>query len=564
MAKINVVMGLKDNISSPLDRIAASMNGVSKSMSSFSSKVVAANQLIQLVGTVVSKVGNIFSVPIKKAGEYEMYLSQLTTAMGGNAKKAQEEFKRLQDFAATTPFDMPGVVQASIMFRNVGMEAEKILPMIRMLGDVTQGDNDKFNRMAINLMQVKSMGKAMGQDLNQFAMAGIPIKSMLQEMGVTGQATYADIERALIRMTSAGGQFYNSMALGSETMMGKNSNLGDSFEQLMASIGDIFTPVVKSGMEALSSMMTVLKEVVDNLHTRIDNFVEGVVKNFEVFKKSVVENISTIVIVFGLVTTAITILGIRWVVTHASMLASTISTAVTTAAIWIKNIAKIVAQHAIQMARMAVQWFVGLGPAGWIIAGVIALIAAAIAIAIKLGVTFEDVGRTIGGAFGAVKAVVNNVFVGIWNTIASLWGKIKEFIEWLGIDLGGTADMHLKEYLDVGEEIEKGKVGGAEKGRAVDEWLQSLFKKTPSDFLPELKTDSQGNLLVKDSSVIDVAKEFQGLLSKLAFEKMKVNLANITPQVSFGGVTVNNNADVDDILAQLADGVANMAESRLY
>lgn len=571
MAKINTVFGMTDGVSTPLKNIVNNLNKSIKGFESLSGTIVTVNSAIQLFSTVANKVKDVLSKPIQDASEYESLLVRLTVATG-DAVTAQEEFQKLKDFAKTSPFDLPGVVQASIMFRNAGVEAEKLIPTIQMLGDVAQGNNDYFNRMAINFMQIKSAGKATMQDLNQFAYMGVPIKQVLKDMGVTGVATADDIERAFKIMTSAGGQFYNSMSSNANTTAGLSSNMRDAIQQFSAEIGTIFLPVVRSAMSYITQLFTVMTEKLQQLKSNFSNFVNNIKSNIENFKQSIADNISTVVLSLGLLATGITTIGIIWIATHAKMLATTILTVGKSIGLWIVNITKMVAIHAVQMAKMAVQWVIGLGPVGWIIMGIIALIAGAIAICIKMGTTFEDVGRVIGKAFGAIKAFGQNAFIAIWNVVAKVWDKIAEFLNWMGID--SVARMEVKEFVNVKDEMEKYGQKGSQIGKGVDDWLKGFvgdmqnkangIMNPPESVIGDnFKYDSSGALIVSDKEKINLADDFRELLSKQATERFNLQFSSVTPSVNVGDIIVNNNADYEKIIDEIVTGAETAQSSSL-
>ena len=574
MATISTTFRLVDEMSNPLNAIRDGVSRTVKGFESLSGKIVAINSAVQLFSTVVNKIQSVLSKPIQDASEYESLLTRLVVATG-DATTAQKEFQQLKEFAKTTPFDLPGVVQASVMFRNAGVEADKLIPTIRMLGDVAQGNNDYFNRMAINFMQIKSAGKATMQDLNQFAYMGVPIKQVLADMGVTGVATASDIEKAFKIMTSAGGQFYNSMNSNASTYAGQLSNMQDAIQQFSAEIGSIFLPMATEIISMIGNVFSFLTAYVQKIKQSISSFVEYVKTKMEQFKSYVAENISTVVLSLTILSVGIVTVGAIWIATHAKMLvatiatnakmiASTVATAVVISAKWIATMAKLVATHAVQMAKMAVQWIIGLGPVGWIIGGVIAMISSAIIICMKLGVTFEDVGRVIGNAFGAIKAFGYNAFVAIWNIVATVWNKINDFLKWLRVE--NLGEMKIKEYVSVEEEMAKNAQKGSETGKKIDEWLKNFMKKVDKDSADfesqsenlKLQTDGSGNLLVSDKSLINISDEYKELLSKRAREKFFIQQSQITPNVV---VNANTQSSAEDIAKVVGEAITELTET---
>jgi archaellum component FlaC len=165
--------------------------------------------------------------------KFEMIKTNLEVVCS-SAEEASRTFSQLQSMAGRTPFNVDQLSEAAVMLRQSGVAAKDLIPTLTMLGNVAGGSSEKFGRIAQNYAQIQSVMKATSMDLRQFAMAGVPIYKMLEEMGVTGTASAEDIEAAFKRMTEAGGQFEGAMAKGSQTLQGMRTKLEGLREQTKA------------------------------------------------------------------------------------------------------------------------------------------------------------------------------------------------------------------------------------------------------------------------------------------------------------------------------------------
>jgi putative viral A-type inclusion protein len=57
--------------------------------------------------------------------------------MLGGAEAAKKMLQDLSDFAANTPFELTGVRQTAKQLLAYGIEAHKIIPTLKALGDVS-------------------------------------------------------------------------------------------------------------------------------------------------------------------------------------------------------------------------------------------------------------------------------------------------------------------------------------------------------------------------------------------------------------------------------------------
>lgn len=111
------------------------------------------------------------------------------TAFTGSAEKANAFVKQLQDFAAKTTFEFPGLLQAARQLTGMGVQAELVIPILKDVGTAVMrvGGNDA-SITAVNraLVQMMATGKVMAGDMNQLAQAGLPAWKMLADsMGMT-------------------------------------------------------------------------------------------------------------------------------------------------------------------------------------------------------------------------------------------------------------------------------------------------------------------------------------------------------------------------------------------
>ncbi len=207
----------------PLQSIAAGMLGM------VSPATAAAGAIVALGVAAI----DFAKSSMESFGAYELVQKNLERVMG-SADIAAGFFAEAKEYAAQTSFDVPGVTTAITQMRTAGIATSDLMETIKMLGDVSQGNNDVFQRMAFNLIQIKNNGKATMMDLRQFANAGIPILSMLN--GV--EPTYENILQVLKDMTSEGGKFFNAQGTLADAYVTKVNSLSEAWEDHKATWAD--------------------------------------------------------------------------------------------------------------------------------------------------------------------------------------------------------------------------------------------------------------------------------------------------------------------------------------
>ena len=136
-----------------------------------------------------------------------------------------------------------------------GMETDKVMPTLKMLGDISMGDKEKLGALTLAFSQIKSAGRLMGQDLLQLVNAGFnPLQIISQKTGIgmadlkkkmeDGQIPFKMVEQAFISATSRGGAFYDMTNKIAQTDYGKLQAASGQLQGLALRIGGILAPAI--------------------------------------------------------------------------------------------------------------------------------------------------------------------------------------------------------------------------------------------------------------------------------------------------------------------------------
>ncbi len=206
----------------------------------------------------VGKIIEFGKAVIESLKNYEYFTAAIRTMLKGDADQARALQGQLVNLAKTTPFALTEVQDASKQLLAYGFKAGDLVQTMRDLGDVSSGVGAPLTDIAYLYGTLKTSGRVMQVDLRQFAGRGIPIYESLAKvlkvnqkeinaMVHDGKIGFKDVEKAFKSMTQEGGQFFNMMNQQSQTVGGRLSNLGDSWEQLKVNIGKSQTGYVRGG-----------------------------------------------------------------------------------------------------------------------------------------------------------------------------------------------------------------------------------------------------------------------------------------------------------------------------
>ena len=188
----------------------------------------------------------------------------------GSAEKAKDLVKQFRDEAIKSPLNVNDYADAARSFMSYGVAAEKVLPLLKMIGDVSLGNSERFGLLNYAMAQVASNKLLKGDDLRQLVAQGFnPLAEIAKK---TGRAygdllddmsnhlvTFEMVEGALKDVTSAGGRFFGAIEKGSATTEGKIAKLGDTVLGLKVAFGTGFNDGLRVALDSASAFLPQLE-----------------------------------------------------------------------------------------------------------------------------------------------------------------------------------------------------------------------------------------------------------------------------------------------------------------
>lgn len=187
-------------------------------------------------------------------------------------EKAASLIKEIKTFASTTPMDMGTLAQGAQTMLAFNIEAEKIIPLLKSIGDISMGDASKFNSLALAFSQMSSTGKLMGQDLMQMINAGFnPLAEISRKTGKSIGELKEEVEKgkisvdmvtdAFMSATAEGGQFNGMLAKQAEGLNGSFAYLRGAISDMMNDIGSSMEGTTVSAVNMGAELVKNYKEV---------------------------------------------------------------------------------------------------------------------------------------------------------------------------------------------------------------------------------------------------------------------------------------------------------------
>lgn len=295
------------------------------------SSVVKANTLIDnLVAGIGQGIGQTIFTQIQQQAfaaaaaiprvtlEFEKLQTALKTALTGLSTSSEEAFNFIQDFAASTPFQVQELTDSYIKLQNRGIKPTAEL--LTSLGDITSGQGKGLNQI-VEAVLAASQGQ--NERLIDFGIRATAIGDKtnisFRNFNKTVERTPEAITAAFIELGKLEG-VAGGMTAQSKTLGGALSNLEDATARTSVAFGEQLTPalskIIKGFTEAVANSDTFAREIGKNTAAAISLVTDNADK--------LATGITAIAAAYGTYTLAVTLntkaVGINQVVNKALLL----------------------------------------------------------------------------------------------------------------------------------------------------------------------------------------------------------------------------------------------------
>lgn len=269
-------------------RILEHKNNIDKATAGSKNLQTQHRSLMDISGQLARRLALVFSVSqitgyvkklIEVRGEFELQQRSLQAILQ-NKDEANRIWQQTVDLAVRSPFRVKELVSYTKQLAAYRIESDKLFETNKMLADISAGLGVDMQRLILAFGQVRSAAYLRGTELRQFTEAGIPILEQLAQYftELEGRAvsvgdvfervskrmvSFADVEEIFKRMTSEGGTFYRMQEIQAETLKGMWSNLKDSVDIMIDSVG-------RANEDTLKGSLKFVKELVDNYKDLVD------------------------------------------------------------------------------------------------------------------------------------------------------------------------------------------------------------------------------------------------------------------------------------------------------
>jgi len=181
----------------------------------------------------------------------------------GSSSRAMMAFSELRQIAVATNQTSDAVIRGAVTMAQFGVSANDLAPAMRRISEISAGNAERLQSLAIAYGQVAAAGRLTGQETLQFVNAGF---SPLAEIARTTGRSMADLRVAMekgeisVQMvsdafksaTEEGGRFYGMADKMAQELTGKVNRLTNEFTKLKEELGSF---AEAAGLQSLTTLL---------------------------------------------------------------------------------------------------------------------------------------------------------------------------------------------------------------------------------------------------------------------------------------------------------------------
>lgn len=264
IAQLSILLRADDEASPSINRVDLALKGLgdtagrtSPGLGALSAAFAVGNLAASALQSALSGLTSIFGQGVGAAFDYNAALARNQIAFAnllGSASEAKDFLADLEQFAATTPFEMPGLTKAAQLFLSIGVEASNVIPILSDLGGAIQlggGTAADIEAATVQIAQMGRIGKVTQENLQDLSNHGVNGMAILaagthKSQGeiaadiTAGKVSFADFINSLHTISAERG-WADVLVEGSRTLEGSLSTLSDAGRK---AAGEALKPLV--------------------------------------------------------------------------------------------------------------------------------------------------------------------------------------------------------------------------------------------------------------------------------------------------------------------------------
>ena len=224
-------------------------------------------------------LGRLASSTVQTIAKFESLKASLKTVTG-SADGARVAFKQIQDFTATTPFQLDDVTKSFTILKRNGIDTSS--ESLKAFGNIAAANGKSFEQLA------EAIADGMTGEFERLKEFGIKVRkendkfvASMGGMQVAASGSSKQLMEDLKLLGEEGGRYATGLSDQAATLGGKFSNLQDNMSQFAASIGEGgLNSALKGVLDSFNGMMKSAPQVGRIIGAGLGAAINTVMKRF--------------------------------------------------------------------------------------------------------------------------------------------------------------------------------------------------------------------------------------------------------------------------------------------
>lgn len=220
-----------------------------------------------LAAEAILKVASVMKSGVDTAARFTAQMQQTKislTSIMGSADGATEHLAELAKLARSNPLELPSLAKMSQRLQSAGVEAKRIVPLLKDIGNVAAATGDlgaeRMEGLGVALSQIASKSIVSAEEMEQLAERGVPAWRMLsQQMGLTIGQTRKMAEEGKISADTLFDAFQKF----------SRSNFGDAMEKQSRTFSGAMQIIENVALQTANRFMQPLYDEVSKFASKI-------------------------------------------------------------------------------------------------------------------------------------------------------------------------------------------------------------------------------------------------------------------------------------------------------
>ncbi len=257
-----------------LDKSNRSIRDTGRSAKTASSGVGTLVGALKPLLAALAVVGSARFVFVKTA-ELESQRKSLEV-LTGSIEKTNGIIKEMQDFGAVTPFTSSELIEITKRMKAFGVETENVTDMTRRIADIAGTAGADINSVSLAIGKVVAKNKFQQEENIMLLEKGINVTKELQKITGMSAEELADamsdgavsaeqFRKAIVNLTSEGGEFFGGASAQADTLNGRLSTLQDTVETLARAVGTELEDEIKTVLNLAIDAVSQITKLVESI-----------------------------------------------------------------------------------------------------------------------------------------------------------------------------------------------------------------------------------------------------------------------------------------------------------